>query len=129
MIATLSGVFGMVATVLATIGLYGVLTYTVTRRTREIGIRMALGAPPRRVMVESIAATGYAVLAGVITGIALAAGLVRFVESYLYGVDPLDAGSFLGAALLLIAVSLLAAFHPARRAGRIGPQRAIRQDR
>jgi len=127
--ALLLGLLAAVTLVVSAIGVYATVSFGVRRRTREIGIRMALGAPPRRVMVESIAATGYAVLAGVITGIALAAGLVRFVESYLYGVDPLDAGSFLGAALLLIAVSLLAAFHPARRAGRIGPQRAIRQDR
>jgi predicted permease len=127
--ALLLGLLAGVTLLVSAIGVYAMVSFGVRRRTREIGIRMALGAAPRRVMFESLAGTGYAVLAGVVTGILLAAGLVRFVEVYLYGVDPLDVGSFGLAAVLFVTVSLLAAFHPALRAARIGPDRAIRQDR
>jgi ABC-type antimicrobial peptide transport system permease subunit len=105
------------------------VSFGVRRRTREIGIRMALGASPRLVMVDAVARTGFAVLAGVATGTILAAGLVRFIEGYLYGIAPLDAQSFAVAALTLVAVSVAAALRPALRAARIAPDRAIKQAR
>jgi len=125
--ATLLTMFGLVALLLAAVGLYGVMAYTVNRRTHEIGIRMALGAQGRevhrRMMVE-----GTAIMAiGLLLGLGGALAGARLVESFLYGVRPNDPIAFAGAALLLAAVTLLANYLPARRASRIDPLIAIRQ--
>ncbi|MPY88819.1 MAG: FtsX-like permease family protein [Luteitalea sp.] len=125
--ATLLTIFGLLALVLAAVGLYGVMAYTVSRRTHEIGIRMALGAQGsdvrRLVMVEGTAIMTIGLLLGL--GGALAG--TRLVESFLYGVRPNDPIAFAGAALLLAAVTLLANYLPARRASRTDPLMAIRQ--
>jgi ABC-type antimicrobial peptide transport system permease subunit len=125
--ATLLTMFGLLALLLAAVGLYGVMAYTVNRRTHEIGIRMALGAQGsevrRLVMVEGTAIMTIGLLLGL--GGALAG--TRLVESFLYGVRPNDPIAFAGAGLLLAAVTLLANYLPARRASRTDPLMAIRR--
>jgi macrolide transport system ATP-binding/permease protein len=125
--ATLLTMFGLLALLLAAVGLYGVMAYTVNRRTHEIGIRMALGAQGsevrRLVMVE-----GTAIMTiGLLLGLGGALVGTRLVDSFLYGVRPNDPIAFAGAALLLAAVTLLANYLPARRASRTDPLMAIRQ--
>ena len=116
MIATLSSVFGALATVLAIVGLYGVMAYMVTRRSREIGIRMALGAQSGNVvwlvMREVLALVG----AGIAIGVPAAWALSKLVQAQLYGVSPHDPASIALPTLLLAAVALLAGYIPARRA-------------
>jgi predicted permease len=128
MIATLSSVFGALATLLALIGLYGVMAYMVTRRAREIGIRMALGAGSGSVvwlvMREVLAMVG----AGVALGAPAALALSKLVQSQLYGIQPNDPASIALATLLLAAVASLAGYIPARRAAACDPVRALRTD-
>jgi putative ABC transport system permease protein len=113
---------------LASIGIYGVMAYTVAQRTQEIGIRMALGAARadvlRLVLREVVGLTGIAIAAGV-AGAFLAS---RSLESLLYGVRPADPATYAGVAALLFGVALLAASLPARRATRIDPTTALRQE-
>jgi putative ABC transport system permease protein len=120
--------FGLVAMALASIGIYGVMAYTVAQRTQEIGIRMALGAARadvlRLVLREVVGLTGLAIAAGV-AGAFLAS---RSLESLLYGVRPADPATYAAVAALLFGVALLAASIPARRATRIDPTTALRQD-
>jgi predicted permease len=120
--------FGFVAMALASIGIYGVMAYTVAQRTQEIGIRMALGAARvdvlRLVLREVVGLTGIAIAAGV-AGAFVAS---RSLESLLYGVRPADPATYAGVAALLFGVALLAASLPARRATRIDPTTALRQE-
>jgi predicted permease len=128
LIATLSSFFGAVAMLLACCGLYGVMAYSVQRRTQEIGIRMALGAArgavTRMVMRQSVAM----VLAGVAAGLPMALWLSKLIKSLLFGVEPGDAATLAAASLLLVAVAALAAYLPARRAARIDPTVALRYE-
>ena len=128
LMATLSTIFAILATLLAVIGLYGVMAYTVTRRTREIGIRMALGAlasdVARRILGEAVVLVGV----GLAAGLACALVLGRFVGSVLFGLTPVDAISFATAALTLALVATLAALIPARRAAQVTPMRALRDE-
>ena len=121
-------IFGAVALVLAMIGLYGVRAYTVARRTREIGIRMALGADSRdalrMILREGLMLTGI----GVCVGLALSLGVGRVLASQLYKVNTVDGPVFLTAPLLLAVVSLLACYLPARRAARVDPMVALRDE-
>jgi len=127
-VATLSSAFGALATVLAIIGLYGVMAYMVTRRSREIGIRMALGARGSNVawlvMREVVALVG----AGIAVGLPAAYTLTRVVRTQLYGVEPGDALSLAAATLLLAAVALLAGYLPARRAASYDPVKVLRYE-
>ena len=127
-VSLLSAFFGMLATALAAIGLYGVMSYTVTRRTREIGIRMALGASRGEVL--GIVMREVAILAGI--GIAIAAPLsfplANLAKSMLYGVAPHDAIALAGAAAVLAATALAAGYLPAARAARVDPLVALRND-
>ena len=124
----LIGTFAAMAVILAALGVYGVMAYLVTRRTREIGIRMAIGARPeqvrRQILRESLALAATAVAAGV----AGAWGLTRYLTAMLYGVTPLDGVTFSAAALLLVAVAMAASLLPARKASRVDPVVALREE-
>ncbi len=126
--ATLLGGFGLLALALAAIGIYGVMAYSVAQRTREIGIRMALGAAAadvlRLVLRQALRLSFVAVAAGLAASVVLARGLA----SLLYGVRPIDPVTFAGVALLLLAVAAVAAWVPARRAARVDPIAALRNE-
>jgi ABC-type antimicrobial peptide transport system permease subunit len=127
-LAQLAGGFGVLALVLASIGIYGMMAYAVNTRTREIGLRIALGARSSQVLSRVLREAFWLTGAGIVLGLIAALWLTRFVRVMLYGVgdtDVLTAGS---AAVILLSVSLLAAFAPARRASRIDPIRALRHD-
>jgi putative ABC transport system permease protein len=128
MISTLSAAFALVATILAAVGLYGVLAYTVSQRTREIGLRMALGADSARVRRMILKQVGISTLIGGVVGIGCAYALGRSAESLLYelkGYDPAVMGS---AVLLLTLVALAAGYIPAYRASRVHPMQALRYE-
>jgi len=126
--AVLSLAFALLAVALAAIGLYGVLAFMVTRRTREIGVRLALGARPRE--VEWLVLREVMLLAGVglAIGLPVAWGLARAMRSLLYGLEPSDPLVFAGAALLLLLCAFAAGYWPARRASHIDPMVALRYD-
>jgi putative ABC transport system permease protein len=128
MAAATAGGLGLVGLLLAAIGLYGVTAYAVTRRTRELGVRIALGATRgdilRMVLRQGIVLT----LSGCAVGIAIAAGAAQLAASLLFGVKPFDPPTFAGAALLFAVVGLVACYLPARRAIRIEPVEALRHE-
>jgi predicted permease len=128
MLAALSTVFGGLATLLAAIGMYGVLSYGVSRRTAELGIRMALGAQRGDVQWMVLRDTGKMVAAGIAAGLAGAFAATRLIATMLYGVQPVDVTIFAGAALGLATVAVLAGWVPARRASRIDPMVALRYE-
>jgi predicted permease len=128
LIATLSTAFGVLATLLAVIGLYGVMAYTVARRTREIGVRMALGAVQADVVWLVMREVLTLVGTGLALGLAMAWGLSRVVSSQLYGVAATDPLTIAGATGVLAAVALLAGYVPARRATRVNPVLALRYE-
>lgn len=128
LVASLSTVFGVLATMLAIIGLYGVMAYTVARRTREIGIRMALGALQGNVIWMIMREVLLVLAVGVVIGVPAAMGLSRLVRSQLYGLTPYDPGTVVGATVVLAAVACLAGLIPALRASRIDPTQALRYE-
>ena len=128
MMSTLSVLFAGLATVLAAVGLYGVLAYTVTQRTREIGLRMALGAAPGRVRAMVLRQVGAMTAVGGCLGLLGAYGLGKGAGSLLYEMTGTDPGILVVAALLLTGVAMAAGFFPARRASRIDPMRALRYE-
>ena len=128
MVATLSVAFGGLATLLAAIGLYGVMSFAVARRTREIGIRMALGAERARVLWLVLREAAVLTSIGIALGIAGAVYLSRQIESQLFGLSPLDPPTLAGSLVLLSAVALLAGYVPARRASGIDPLIALRAE-
>jgi len=127
-VAVLSGLFGVLAVGLAALGLYGVTAYAVARRRTEIGIRIAVGAGSldviRLVLGQSVAVT----LVGITLGLAGAAAVTRYLEGLLFGLTPLDPGTFAGVSLLFVVVAMLAAFIPARRATRVDPVVTLRAE-
>jgi predicted permease len=128
LIATLSAAFGVLVTLLAVIGLYGVMAYTVARRTREIGVRMALGAVPGDVIWMVMREVLMLVGVGVALGLTAAWGLGRVVSAQLYGVTPSDPVTIAVAAGGLATAALLAGYIPAIRATRVNPVRALRYE-
>jgi len=119
---------GGMALLLGAIGLYGVIAYSVSQRTREIGIRMALGAQREYILRLILGQGTKLALIGVATGIAAALGLSHFLSSLLYGVKPTDPLTFLGVTIVLVIVALLASYIPARRAMRVDPVIALRYE-
>ena len=128
LIATLSTFFGLLATVLAIVGLYGVMAYTVARRTREIGIRMALGAVTGNVVWLVMREVVALVATGVAIGLPLAWGLSRLVQTQLYGITPNDPFTLALATALLAMVACAAGYIPALRATRVDPVTALRYE-
>jgi putative ABC transport system permease protein len=126
--AVLIGIFAVLALVLAAVGIYGVMSYTVSQRTHEIGVRMALGAQPGKVQGMILGHSIKLTLIGVGLGLAGAFALVRFLTSLLFGVGTYDAVTFIGVPLLLAAVAIAAAYLPARRAVRVDPLVALRYE-
>ena len=128
LVATLSSWFGAFALLLASIGLYGVLAYSVTSRTNEIGLRMALGAERGGVIWVVLREAVLLVGMGVAMGVPLAIALARSVSSLLYGLKPTDSPTISAAVVLLIAVATTASYLPARRASRVDPMVALRYE-
>ncbi len=128
MVASLSSAFGLLATLLAAIGLYGVMAYTVARRTREIGVRVALGAARTDVIWLVMKDALLLVMIGIGVALPLAGALTRLVKAQLYGITPIDPLSLTSAAAIIFSVALIAAYVPARRAATIDPLRALRWD-
>jgi putative ABC transport system permease protein len=123
----LMGLFALVAAVLATVGLYGVLSYAVARRVREIGLRMAIGADGGRVLGMVVRQGMTLVLGGLAVGLVAAVFAGRLLTSLLFEIAPVDAVSFGGAVVLLAVASLAACFLPAWRATRVAPADALRE--
>lgn len=120
--------FGIVALVLASVGVYGVIAYSVSQRTQEIGVRVALGAQPGDVIRLVVRSGAMLALAGIAIGLVGAFGVTRVIQSLLVDVSSRDALSFIGVTLFLGAVALLASYVPARRATRVDPLTALRAE-
>jgi ABC-type antimicrobial peptide transport system permease subunit len=128
LLSTLSIFFGLLALLLACVGLYGVMAYNVARRTREIGIRMALGAPRGSILNMVLSETLLTVVTGVVFGLGAAFAATRLISSLLFGLTPNDPATVTWAALLLIGVATLAGYIPARRATKVDPLVALRYE-
>ena len=126
--ANLSAGFGVLALVLASIGMYGIMAYSVSRRTNEIGIRMAMGAQPRIVLGMVLREASRLVAIGVVVGVCAALGMGRVVASMLYGLSSWDPLTLVSSAALLVAVAIAASWIPARRAAGVDPMRALRHE-
>jgi predicted permease len=126
--ADMTAAFGVLALVLASVGIYGLMAYSVSRRTNEIGIRMALGAQPRRVLRMVLAEASALVALGVAAGLGGALALARLIGTMLYGLKPWDPATFAAAGALLILVALAASWIPARRAVAVDPMKALRHE-
>jgi putative ABC transport system permease protein len=128
LLAMVSGFFGLLAALIAAVGLYGVISYLVIRRTNEIGVRMALGASPRHVVQIVVSRATLLVSIGVIAGALASVAAARAARSMLYGLEPYDPSTFILAAVALVAIALAATFVPALRAIRLDALAALRND-
>jgi putative ABC transport system permease protein len=126
LLAVLSGFFAALGLALAAVGLYGVLSYAVLRRTHEIGIRVTLGAQPAAVVRSVLGRVAFAVTAGIVAGLAGGVYVARFVRTLLFDTEPVSVSSLALPVLGLLAVAVVAAWSPARRATRIDPVEALR---
>ena len=127
-LTVLSSGFALLASVLACVGLYGVMSFHVARRTREIGIRLALGEPPRSALAGILRSTTRLSLLGIAIGIACALVATRVVAAFLYGLSARDPLTLAGVSVALYLTALTAGYLPARRAARIDPLGAIRTE-
>jgi ABC-type antimicrobial peptide transport system permease subunit len=128
LVAVLSAFFGMLALILAAVGLYGLTSYAAAQRRSEIGIRMALGARRSEVITLVLRRTLTVTAAGIVAGLAAAAAATRYLEGMLYGISPVDPVTFVGVTLLFAIVATTAAFVPARRAATGNPLRGLRAE-
>lgn len=126
--AVLLGGFSLASLLLAAIGIYGLLAYSVTQRTREIGVRVALGAEPASIIRMVVASGARMVIAGAAAGLAAALALSSLLKSLLFGIGPRDPLTFIAAPAVFVAVALIAAYLPARRAARVSPMEALRAE-
>ncbi len=126
--AQLTSAFGVLALVLACIGIYGIMAYTVAKRTSEIGIRLALGAQPGQVRGMILRESTWLAIGGIVVGVAAALMLTRAVKSMLYGIQPWAPATIAGGVLILVAVALAASWIPARRAAGVQPIQALRHE-
>jgi len=124
----LLAIAGVITMLLGVVGIYGVMSYIVSQRTGEIGVRLALGAEPRTIAALIVRQGGLVSLAGVGVGLAAAFAGSRVIESLLYGISPRDPGVFAGTAVILLGVALFACWLPARRAARLSPLEALRTE-
>ena len=124
----LLGAFAALGLLLAAVGIYGVVSSSIAHRTHEIGIRMALGAGQSAVLKLVVRQGLSLALIGIAIGLAASLGLTRFLQSFLFGVKPIDAVTFVAAALLWLAIALLACYIPARRATKVDPMVALRYE-
>jgi ABC-type antimicrobial peptide transport system permease subunit len=127
LVATLSAVFAGLATALAAVGLYAVLSYNVSERTRELGLRLALGASPGALLGMVMKQIGRIAAVAILIGVAVAIGVGRVAEALLFGVSGYDVVAFGLAVAVISAVALGAGFVPARRASRVAPMEALRE--
>lgn len=128
LMAALSGFFGILAGLLTAVGLYGVISFLVTRRTHEIGVRMALGAGKRQVLSSVLRETLMLTVAGIVVGLPITFGVAQLTASMLFGVKPYDPAVLTMAACTLCGVGLAAAYIPARRAAEVDPLVALRYE-
>jgi putative ABC transport system permease protein len=126
--ARVCAAFGAIALLLAVIGVYGVKSYVVSRRTREFGIRIAVGAQPRALLWQVLRENGRITFYGIIVGLLLAFAAGRVLQNMLYGVNAVEPVILATAPLILLTASLLASFLPARRATRVDPTVALRSE-
>ena len=122
------GIAAMLALLLCAVGIYGVLSYIVTQRTREIAVRMALGAEARGLRRMLVVQGGRVALIGIAIGVLTAVGVTRFLETLLFGVQPVDALTFVGMSSVMLAIALLATYVPARRASAVDPMQSLRTE-
>jgi len=127
-LVTLMTIFAGLALVLACVGLYGVISYSVSRRTHEIGIRVALGATRRDILAAIVRQGLQLTTIGVVAGLVAAFGLSRLLRSVLFGVKPSNPGTFIAVSMLLVALALVATVIPARRATKVDPMVALRYE-
>ena len=125
-IAGVATVFGLIALMMASIGLYGVMSYSVSQRTRELGIRIALGASNNSVLKLVLREGSLLVGSGIIIGLAASTLVSRFLESFLYGISSTDPLTFVTIPVVLFLVALFASYLPARRAAKVDPMIALR---
>jgi ABC-type antimicrobial peptide transport system permease subunit len=125
---SLVGLFAGLAIVLAAIGTYGVISYSVSQRIPEFGLRLALGAPPRQVLRMVLVQAVRLALGGAVIGLVFALTMARVLRSLIYNVSPADPLTFISVAILVISIAMLAFYLPARRAARANPMAALRAD-
>jgi ABC-type antimicrobial peptide transport system permease subunit len=128
LMAALSGFFGVIALLLACLGLYGVISYSVGRRTSELGIRLALGATRRELLAMVLRESLVLVAAGVAIGVPVTLAATRLIAARLFAISPTDPLTIVSAALVMLAVATAAALVPANRASRVDPMQALRYD-
>ena len=126
--AILSSVIGLLALVLASVGIYGMLSFVVLQRTHEVGVRIALGARSRDVLLLVLRQSMKPVAVGMAVGTAVCVATSRFLSALLFGVSPLDPLAFVGVSFFLTSVALLASYVPARRSTRVDPIVALRYE-